>query len=58
MKHKEHFRHGGDETPQYLCRVCEETHTQSKGIGQRHLKYYKNKILPISYCDLKELKKY
>jgi len=34
-----YFRHGGSETPQYYCSICNHAHTKHSIIGKKHLKY-------------------
>jgi len=36
---KEHFRHGGERTPQYYCHKCKHAHTKHSNIGKKHLCY-------------------
>jgi hypothetical protein len=38
---KQHYRHGGERTPQYYCVKCKRAHTKHSKIGKEHLKYKK-----------------
>ena len=33
------YLHGGDSTPQYYCKICQQAHSRHSGIGKNHIEF-------------------